>query len=266
MVELSWTTHQVETGGEHIYYEVIAPAAPEGTVVLGHGGAGSHAVWFQQVPVLAPRYRVITWDTRGFGRSTIRTGALDADLAASDLAAVLDDAGVAEPVHLVAQSMGGWWITAFALAQPDRVRSLTYSGTTGGLFTPELEEHFAAVLRAGLQAPPVLGRHFALASDLVDRDPSRAFLYQQLNSLAPSSAPVGGAVARRFDAPAVRALGRPALFVTGAHDAIYPPALLRGAAELVGGRLVELADAGHSAYFEVPEAFNEVLLAHLAAA
>lgn len=266
-MDLAWTVHAVETGGESIYYEVTSPPDPEATVVLGHGGAGSHAVWFQQVPVLARRHRVIAWDTRGFGRSTLRTGGLDAGLAASDLLAVLDDAGVSEPVHVVGQSMGGWWLTALALRDPDRVRSLTYCGTTGGIFTPALEEHFAGVLQRGLETPQLLGRHFAVAGDLARRDPARAFLYQQLNTLAPGpGSAVASAVAQRFDGGALRKLGKPTLFLAGEQDELYPPQLVEGVAELVGGRTVTLAGAGHSAYFEVPEAFNEALLDHLDAA
>ena len=36
------------------------------TVILCHGLGGNHTIWYQQVPVLTQRYRVITWDQRGF--------------------------------------------------------------------------------------------------------------------------------------------------------------------------------------------------------
>src|ERR1700704_4435202 len=132
-----WKTATVASGGETIYYEVTgADGAP--AVVLTLGAGGSHAAWFQQVPALADAgYRVVTWDSRGFGRSTYDTGVLGCDAAVADLAAVLDAVGV-QRAHLVGQSMGGWWVTAFALAHTSRVLSLTLSNTVGGLWTDAL--------------------------------------------------------------------------------------------------------------------------------
>jgi pimeloyl-ACP methyl ester carboxylesterase len=62
----------IESGTEHIYFESWGDA--DETVVLGHGLGGSHAVWYQQVPLLVQRYRVITWDQRGFDRSISNIG------------------------------------------------------------------------------------------------------------------------------------------------------------------------------------------------
>jgi 3-oxoadipate enol-lactonase len=58
----------IESDSEQIYFESWGDGAE--TVVLAHGLGGSHAVWYQQVPFLAQQYRVVTWDQRGFGRST----------------------------------------------------------------------------------------------------------------------------------------------------------------------------------------------------
>src|SRR5438093_1185525 len=111
-----WRTATVDSGGETIYFEVTgSDDAP--VVVLTHGAGGSHAAWFQQVPVLAAAgYRVVTWDARGFGRSTFVTGVHGTDASVEDLSTVLDAERI-DRVHLVGQSMGGWWVTAFALAR-----------------------------------------------------------------------------------------------------------------------------------------------------
>ena len=107
-----WQTSRLDHDGESLYYEVTG-ASDARTVVLTHGAGGNHASWFQQVPVLAAAgYRVVTWDSRGFGNSTCRSGTVGADIAAGDLAAILDSVG-ADRVDLVGQSMGGWWVSAF---------------------------------------------------------------------------------------------------------------------------------------------------------
>src|SRR5664279_4596205 len=156
-----WRTGRIDHHGESLYYETVGPGdAP--TVVLTHGAGGTHASWFQQVPALsAAGYRVVTWDSRGFGNSTCRTGVVGADIAGGDLAAILDAVGV-EEVDLVGQSMGGWWVSAFTIAHPGRVRSLTLANTIGGLFTPDLHAHFRSLLKAGAPDAVRLGQHSAI--------------------------------------------------------------------------------------------------------
>ena len=75
-----------DSDDEQIYFEYWGDASE--TVVLGHGLGGSHAVWYQQVAFLVPRYRVVTRDQRGFGRSTAVNGDIGSDPAARDLVRV----------------------------------------------------------------------------------------------------------------------------------------------------------------------------------
>jgi pimeloyl-ACP methyl ester carboxylesterase len=260
----AWHPGTVESGGETIYYEVSGERdAP--TVVLTHGAGGSHAVGYQQVPVLADAgYRVVTWDSRGFGRSTFTTGRLDAAEAAADLDRVLDAAG-ADRIHLVGQSMGGWWVTAFALAQPGRLRSLALSNTVGGLWTEALTQHFATFVASTPPDEAVLGVHSALSLSFAAREPARAFLYQQLNTFhSPPLRAVGRALAEaRVSHAAIDALGVPVLVVTGRDDTLFPAELVADSARrLATAEIVEIADAGHSPYFERPDEYNAALLQH----
>ena len=262
-----WRTATVASGGETIYYEVTGPDdAP--AIVLTHGAGGSHAAWFQQVPPLADAgYRVVTWDSRGFGRSTFTTGVIGVDAAVDDLVAVLDATGDAR-VHLVGQSMGGWWATAFALAQPQRLRSLTLSNTVAGLWTDALFEHFTSFVAGAAGADDSrLGVHNALGPTFVGRDPARAFLYQQLNTFhAPPMAAVGRVLAdARVEHAALDALGIPILVITGTDDALFPATLVtESASRLANATVVEIGDAGHSPYFERPDEYNAALLGFLA--
>src|SRR3954467_9921416 len=107
--------------GDEGYYESTGPAGAP-VVVLGHGAGGNHAIWFQQVPVFARDYRVVTWDQRGFGLSTNRNELANPIVATGDLLAILDHLEV-ERAHVVGQSMGGWAALGLALAHRERVRS-----------------------------------------------------------------------------------------------------------------------------------------------
>jgi pimeloyl-ACP methyl ester carboxylesterase len=60
------------------------------------------------------------------------------------------------------------------------------------------------------------------------------------------------------------ALPRSVLFVVGAEDALFPPAAIRScAAKVKGARVVVIEDAGHSPYFEQPEAWNRAVAGFL---
>ncbi len=255
----------IERSGAVIHYEVYGEGPP---LVFAHGAGGNTLVWWQQVPHFAARYRVVTFDHRGFGRSRCAAGHEQARHFADDLAAVLDDLSVAR-CALVCQSMGGWTGLQLALAQPQRVAALVLSGTPAGILTPGVAAALAALANSGaaaeLAAPAWDRPHPALAADIFSRDPTRAFLYGQLAALNPD-----GVLSRvalhevMLDPSRLAEWQTPTLLVAGSHDRLFAPAVLREVADaLPGARFHEIAVAGHSPYFETPDEFNAVVSAFL---
>lgn len=269
VMELEWQRGTVESGGEDIYWELTSTGADDDrpVVVLSHGAGGCHAIWFQQVPVIGEQFRVVTWDSRGFGNSTNRTERPSPDGAAADLAAVLDHLDI-ERAHLVGQSMGGWHIAAFARASAERVLSLTFADTVGGLWTDELRQAMADFQsRGGLggSGSELIGGHRALWPGTAERDKTQAFLYQALGSLHnPPMAQIGETIGWTMAHAEVAALGVPILFIVGSHDQIFPVAALAESCRLLPeAEFVEVAGAGHSPYFEQPSVWNDALLQFL---
>ncbi|MCH7960451.1 MAG: alpha/beta fold hydrolase [Candidatus Hydrogenedentes bacterium] len=256
------------SGGEEIYFETYGSGEP---VVLSHGLGGNHAIWYQQVPVLAQSYRVIVWDQRGFGRSTNHENKAGPAAFVEDLTALLDHLEI-EIAHLIGQSMGGWTVMGFALSHPERVRSLVMADTIGGLYTPKIEADFDEYIRA-MQSAPIpdavpIGPHPALGEDVVKRDLAQAFLYSQIGSVAkPPPANVGFSLrATKYPHDALAKVNIPTLFIVGEHDPIFPPSTIREASSLIAAsRVVEIPGAGHSPYFETPDAWNRVVLEFLGA-
>jgi pimeloyl-ACP methyl ester carboxylesterase len=239
-------------------------------VVLNHGAGGNGAVWFQQVPALVAWFDVLTWDSRGFGRTSVGSQPLSPELAAADLWTLVDHIGATGAVHLVGQSMGGWTVTAAALAAPERVRSVVWCDTIGGLWTERLRVAFTQVVSQPepLGRPDHLARHPALWDGTGDRDPALGLLYRELGAMAdPPMAQVATALAGyQAGIDQVRDLGRPMLVIAGEHDGLFPPSELADLARLLGAAWVEIPEAGHSPYFEQPAAFNRALLGFLAGA
>ena len=106
------------------------PWRTPGTILLLHGNAESSAAWYGWVPQLAPRYRVVRPDMRGFGASTPmpRDFPWTLDLLLDDFCRLMDTLGV-ERFHLVGAKIGGTIARAFAARRPARVRTLTVVGT-----------------------------------------------------------------------------------------------------------------------------------------
>jgi 2-succinyl-6-hydroxy-2,4-cyclohexadiene-1-carboxylate synthase len=160
--------------------------------------------------------------------------------------------------------MGGWHIAAFAVAHPERVRSLVFADTVGGLWTPELREAMAEFNASGglvPEGPTIVGGHSALWPGTAMRDPAHAFLYQALGSFHdPPMAKLRKTVDFTVDHADIAALDVPVLVIAGTYDQIFPAELLAASAALIpGSRYVEIPAAGHSPYFEQPHAWNDAV-------
>ncbi len=134
-----------ETSSGGLHYEVVDHVAPwrrERPTVLFHHGIGASAeIWNGWLPALIDRYRIVTWDMRGYGRSVIPPADFkwSLDLLADDVFAVADAAG-ARKFHLVGESIGGTAALAATLARPGRVASLAISnGAHLGASIPRVE-------------------------------------------------------------------------------------------------------------------------------
>jgi pimeloyl-ACP methyl ester carboxylesterase len=252
----------LERDGERLYYEDAGQGEP---LVLCHGMGGNHAVWFQQVACFAASRRVISFDHRGFGRSSDRGGRSGPEVAVQDLAALLDELEIAK-TDLVGQSMGGWTALGFALSRPAAVRRLVLADTLGGIELAPVAEVASPARRPSLEPPAWLGRHPALDDAFGARDPARAHLYQMLGGFGDPdlAAILPRLVGCRRKREELAALTLPVLFVVGERDPLFPPEVVhRAAAMLPAARMVEIAGTGHSPYFEDPGAWNAAVAAFL---
>jgi len=247
--------------GASLYYEIHG-AGP--WLVFAHGAGGNHLSWWQQVPVFASRFRCLTYDQRGWGRSPC-TGPPDPAAFAGDLAALLHGVG-AESATLVGQSMGGWSVLGCAVHHPERVARLVLTGTLAGLTDADSTAMLLAAIERSADGP--LDAHVALAADFPARDPIRTFLFEEIAALNPplTAAFLRTLIELRYTEVAAM-LRVPVCVIAGARDRLFPLELMRQAhARLPRAELVVVADAGHSVYFERPDAFNDALAAFLGVA
>jgi len=255
---------RVAVRNAEIHYEVHGAGR---VVVFAHGAGGNAASWWAQVPAfVAAGWRAITFDHRGFARSSCAGEHLDPAEFPADLRALLDAEGV-ERTALVCQSMGGWTGLPFARAWPERVSALVLCGTPGGLWTDAVAASFAGIAERVAREGGVVGPgDAALGASYRAANPEGAFLYDQIAGFNTGLEP--GAVGRiagvRMAPDDLAGFATPTLVVSGDEDVLFTPeALASVAAAIPGARLERFAETGHSAYFERPERFNRLVLEFL---
>lgn len=248
---MSWAP----VNGIRLYYRARGKGP---ALVFAHGAGGNHLSWWQQVPHFARRCRCVVFDQRAFGRSRDESGGQGRRAFAEDLRQLLDFLQI-ERTAIVAQSMGGRTAVGFALRHPGRVRALVLAGTTGGAVNEEVRASQEAHRRSSAGRRSLAQR--AVSPRLRRERPELAYLYRLIGGLNPPRpreflAPVPGYTGS--SAQRLAELRIPILFLVGEDDTIVPPHIVRLAHEQVPGSEFDIIEgAGHSAYFERAEAFNE---------
>ena len=97
--------------GAELFYTIddfTDPWTQPETVVLHHGMAKNHKLWYAWVPRLAQHYRVVRFAMRGMGQSSVPAPGYLWSLEnfARDLLGLLDQLGLSR-VHLIGETVGG---------------------------------------------------------------------------------------------------------------------------------------------------------------
>jgi pimeloyl-ACP methyl ester carboxylesterase len=243
----------------------------EGRPLLLIEGLGqSMWAWREQVPVFAPRYRTIAFDTRGTGRSYVPDEPYGIDELAEDAADILDG----RAARVVGLSMGGYVALTLALARPELVHSLVLAGTgAGGRDRVPRQQAVRDAFAAAIGLPfDEYGRRtmpMTFAHGWTERNPERfeEILADRLEFPTPEKTLEAhlevcygfyarGCEVERIDAPAV--------VLHGDEDLIVPVENGRMlASRLSNARYVELTGRGHNLPLEDPETFNRLVLEFL---
>ena len=116
--------------GIQLYYESAGEGFP---LVLAHEFAGDFRSWEPQVRYFSRRYRVITYNARGYPPSDVPADedAYSQEMAVEDLHGLLDHLGI-DNAHICGLSMGGTLALNFGITYPDRARSLIIAAAGSG--------------------------------------------------------------------------------------------------------------------------------------
>lgn len=273
-----------------LYYRAVGDGRP---IIVVHGGPDfDHYYLLPELDRLAASFRLIYYDQRGRGRSAwnIEPDEVSIDSEIEDLDCVRRHFGLGS-VAVLGHSWGGVLAMEYATRHPDRVSHLILLNTgpasaedwlvfrqqllrarpagdaermhalasSARYQTGDLEAdaeyyriHFSLALRQRERLEQLIGRlraHFTEASVLTARA-----IEQRLYDETSRS---GG-----YDLiPKLQALDIPALVLHGEDDFVPVALVARIAEAMPRGRLAVLADCGHFAYLESPDAVHEQVVA-----
>jgi pimeloyl-ACP methyl ester carboxylesterase len=160
-----------ELSSGRVWYDEHGRGEP---LVLLHGGAVDSRFFDQNVPALAERFRVITTDLWGHGRTADREGPFSMESFANNVAELIERV-VGGPAHVLGHSIGGAVALTLAMRRPELVRKLVaascgfnheaeikmegmgidqmvegtvaFLGASYGEVSPDGQDHFAVVVR-----------------------------------------------------------------------------------------------------------------------
>jgi pimeloyl-ACP methyl ester carboxylesterase len=264
-----------KVNGVSLRYELAGAGV---SLVLVHGSWVSGHDWDAVLPALARRHRVLAYDRRGHSASERPDAQGSAEEDAADLAALIEDLGLA-PAWVVGNSFGASIALRLAASRPDLLRgviahepplfALLADDPAMAPALPEIGRRVAAVARR-----IAAGDHAGAAEEFVDTvalgPGAWAGLPPAARAVFVDNAPTFLDETRDpeqlvLDLPRLAGFARPLLLTTGGQSPpIFAPVVARIAAALPGAETSRFPDAGHVPHATHPEAWTAAVLDFIA--
>ena len=234
-------------------------------LTLIHGAGDNLHMWYEQVPVLSQRFRVLTYDVRGFGQTELPESEVGLGVLGEDLYQLLQALAV-DNACVLGYSMGGRIGLQLALGHPDVVRALILANSAVGATppAPEAAERrkslIASLERGDMETVAEQMTAASFSPGLKERDPARFQRYKaiKLQNDPRRFARVWGALATA-PPPELRRLSCPVLIIAGERDSFVTLAAARATHAAIPNSRLEVLPTGHAAAIEEPADFNRIV-------
>lgn len=251
--------------GINIFYEVHGAGTP---LILISGLGGDHLFWQSSIELLSEKFQVITFDTRGIGKTDAPVESYSMDIFVADLLA-LTDALQIEQAHLLGFSMGGNIALSFALQYPARVRKMIIAASHAKINT-QIRLFIDAVLdvyEAGISTKQMFDLICPwLFSNAFLSNPSNA-AFLQFDENEPDQQPLYAwknqyLAHREYDIiDRLPEIKLPTLIINGDQDLFVNKEQANQLKDnITSSILAVIPDAGHLINYEYPELFHKYVL------
>jgi 3-oxoadipate enol-lactonase len=249
-----------------IHYQWSGPAqAP--VLLLSNSLGTTWRMWDPQIADFSQYFRVLRYDTRGHGESTITAGPYSMAQLSWDVVYLLDTLAL-DRIYFCGLSMGGMTGMFLGANAPARFHKIVLCNTAAKIGTPDTwNARIKAVQTGGMKV---------VASTVVERwltpgyraghPEETASVLAMLESTSPEGYIANCAAVREADLrKELSAVRVPVLVLAGAHDPATPPAEGRFVAEHIPGARFAQVSAAHLSNMEAPDDFNRTVLQFLRA-
>jgi 3-oxoadipate enol-lactonase len=256
----------VTSGGAVVSYEIHGARGAPALIFLNSIGS-TRAMWERQRRAFEGSHRVITYDARGHGDSSVPPGPYTMAQLAGDALAILEAERIAA-AHVCGLSLGGITALWLAVHAPERVRSLVLANTGARIGSVEFwQARMALVRERGMRAVADAAIPNWFTDAFRAREPETVQRVRHTIEATSVEGYLGccGAMLDEDLRGSLSAVRCPVLAIAGSADRSTPPDLLAFVHEHVpGSRLVTLA-AAHISNVEQEAAFNAALSTFLSA-
>jgi len=249
----------VEVGELRTHYALTGDQEP--VLVFSNSLGTDFSMWDPQIAELQQRFRILRYDTRGHGRSSVTPADYTIEQLGRDVLGLLDSLSL-DRVHFCGLSMGGMIGMWLAIHAPSRLHRLVLSNTAARIGTKEMwNARIATVGNEGMKT---------VAATVIERWFTPEFRVAFPKKIAPSqrmlenSPPEGyaaccAAIRDMDQRDTIAQINTPTLVIYGGRDPVTPASEAHFLTERIEGAVeVELA-AAHLSNVEQASAFTEAV-------
>jgi 3-oxoadipate enol-lactonase len=237
------------------------------TILFVNGLGDDLDTWSSQVPAfVCAGYRVVTFDNRGVGASSMPPGPYTTEMFAGDAKALVDHLGLTN-FHLLGISMGGMIAQEYALRYPDDAASVTLACTYAapGPFCSRMYAFWAEL--APIVGVATIMRDVVLWGFTLDFFQNRPDLLAEVETAmrfitqpVPAYLAQLSSIQTHDTSLRLSQLRVPTLVLAGEDDILIPVALSRQLHELIPNSTWATTPGGHCCIWEHADAFNQAVL------
>jgi 3-oxoadipate enol-lactonase len=235
-----------------IHVEVEGPHDAPVLMLSNSLGTNLH-MWDDQVPAWSRHYRVVRYDRRGHGQSSVPRGPYPMERLGRDVLAVIDAFGIAK-INWCGLSMGGMvgqWLGANAA---NRVEKLVLSNTSSYFADKALwEGRLKTVRDKGLAAIVDANMERWFTKDFRERNPQAIARMREMFLATKPEGYIGCG----------EGISAPTLVIAGQHDPATPLEANEFICHHIPGARIAVLDAAHIANVEQPQTYADTVLKFL---
>lgn len=249
---------KIKVGELDVTYRFDGPA-DRPVLLMSNSLMSNLTMWDPTVPALADRFRILRYDTRGHGQTTVTPGPYSIAMLADDAIGLLDALGIRQ-AHIMGLSMGGMIAQQIGARYPDRALSLLLCDTASEMPPRSMWEERLTIARSqGISGlvDGTIKRWFT--APFIERAPQEIAKVREMILGTPVEGYMNcaGAVRDMAQTTMLLKIKAPTLVITGRQDpacTVEQSTVLHRMIDT--SRMVVIEDAAHLSNIEQPTVFN----------